>query len=208
MDDSLNNKDEVNVLSLDFINDVVAAKTNPIVTYQYKYGDRIETIKCKQSLSYNEKYIFVRRIWNGYISVDTNGDRDYRPYLLNLLIRFLTVQLYCVNLHIPVDADITQYENFLINTDFYEEVLHHINIEDYKMLLNSTYEYINKRCDANITAVKSSVDIAIEQIVDKLTDVINMVSSKIKDIDESALHELLSDWLPTGGVENNGGKIE
>ena len=196
------NNEDTGVLPINFFSDVVAAQSPAIVSYEFKYGDKSVEVKCRKSLSYNEKYMFTRGAWEYYISADTNGNKDYRPYLLDLIIRFFTVRLYCVNLPISNSDDFSVYEEFLINTGFYEELLKHINITDYRTLISSVHEYINKRCEANAAAAKSTVDISLADALTKLSTLVDLINDKFKDFDTDSINALLSGILPDGGVLN------
>ena len=53
--------EETGVLPVTFFGDVVAAQAPGLITYEYKYGDKTVEVKCKHSLTYNEKSAFVRQ---------------------------------------------------------------------------------------------------------------------------------------------------
>lgn len=170
--------EETGVLPVDFFGDVVSVQAPAIITYEYKYGDKFVVVKCKPSLNYKEKAEFVKGVWDIFYSADVSGRRDYRPYLIDLCVRFFTLKLYCINVPIDDSVDIGVYENFLINTNFYDVLLQHINLVDYKSLLKSTNMYLDKMSELHAAAVRSNADMTIESIMTAVLDFIGGVDKE------------------------------
>ena len=175
--------EETGVLPVNFFGDVVAAQAPAIISYEYKYGDNSVEVKCKPSLSYKEKAEFVKSLWSIYYSADVDGKYDYRPYLIELCIRYFTVRFYCVNVPLDDKTDISMYENFLTNTDFYDKLLQHINIADYKSLIGATQSYVDKMAELHMASVRSNADITIDSILADLFDVVNSIDKdRVKEL--------------------------
>ena len=175
--------EDTGVLPVDFFGDVVEQQASGLIAYEYKYGDHAVEIKCKRSLNYKEKAGFVDGIWEAYYSADAEGHRDYRPYLIELCIRFFTVKYYCVNVPLDDGIDIGMYENFLTNTDFYDVLLQHINLIDYKFLINATYSYLDKMVALHAATVRSNADITLNEIMSTILDLLSGVDKdRFKDL--------------------------
>ena len=176
-------KEKGTILPADFFGDVCEAKAKPIIKYNYKYGDKVAEIECRPMLSYNEKNSFVRSVWAVYYSPGSNGEYDYRPYMTELAIRYLTVKMYCINVPVSERDDISRYEFFLMNTDFYDELCKHINKEDYNSLIKSVYEYIDRMTDIHSHVAEKVVDVKMREVFESLTKVLNILSDKNFNLD-------------------------
>lgn len=175
-----NNVQDSNVLPAGFLGDVVEAKSQPIVSYEYKYGDRSVEIKCKTSLSHYERQQFVEAVWGTYYAANKDGEYDYRPYVKDLVIRLMTVVFYCVNVHLDIDKEISAYEKFLIDTDFYDCLCEHLL--DYHSLLASVDEYINLRINAQNNLVRNRINIMVEALLGELSSLLNKINADIGDL--------------------------
>ena len=189
--------EDTGVLPVDFFGDVVSAQAPMIVAYEYKYGDKSVEVKCKRSLTYNEKGDFVRAVWDIYYSPDEDGVYSYRPYMIDLCIRYLTVKMYCVNVPMQDDYDIQYYENFLLNTDFYEELLKHINNDDYRELCSSVYDYIDILERLHTAVARTTTDMAVEDLVRQISLIIKNAATNEDDL--SYISNVLQDSGDDGG---------
>lgn len=195
--------EDTGVLPVNFFDDVVSDQATPIISYEYKYGDKTVEVKCRRFLTYNDKDRFIKSVWDAYYSADSTGRSDYRPYFLDLVIKFLTVLMYTVNVPISVKDDISKYESFLVNTDFIDRLLEHINITDYKELINATHEYVERRCNLQLAYYKSTVDISMSKLFDTLSSFIDDLKQHINDGDLDGAVQLLSNALSLRG-DNDG----
>lgn len=187
--------EDTGVLPINFFDDVVSVQSQPIVSYEYKYGDKTVEVKCKPYLSYEERQQFVEAIWGVFFSVDTAGHYDYRPYLLDELIRYMTIRLYCVNVPFDKKKDMSSYEQFLLTTDFYDVLCKHL--VDHSRLVDATYAYIEYKIDTLNTSAKSIVDNSIVKFANKATEFLDTLGA----LDHEQLKGLLQSL---GGLFKSG----
>lgn len=171
-------KTDNNMLSVDFFGDVCNEQTVITNKYTYKYGSKSVEIECRPYLTYNDKQSFVRSVWNVYYSIGENGTYDYRPYMTQLAIRYLTVIMYCVNVPISTNEDIVKYENFLINTTFYDELIKHINRDDYDALVDSVYKYIDIMTNIHAHVAEKAVDYTLRETLDVMKRMLTLLADK------------------------------
>ena len=169
-----------------FFGDVVEANGGNILSYKYQYGDKTIEVVARKSLSYTDKAAFVKSVWDIFYSIDGNGMRDYRPYMINLTERYLTVQYYCLNIPLSTDVDIGTYEAFLIDTDFYDCLLEHINVKDYQFLLHCVDSYIDCMIKLHSAVVRSNADIAIDELISRILEVAEKIKEDEIDTDSVA----------------------
>ena len=194
-----NNKTDVTVLPADFFGDVVDAQYQSIITYKYKYGDQSVEVKCKPILSHHERQEFVEAVWASYYAKDGAGNYDFRPYVLDAVIRLLTVKLYCVNLHIDLENEISLYETFLMGTDFYDKLITHLR--DYDLLIHSLYDYIDRRVTLQNSVSKNRLDYVFEKLMVELVNLFGKINNDIKDISEDDLKSVINEIKNATKVE-------
>lgn len=194
--------EETGVLPVTFFGDVVAAQAPGLITYEYKYGDKTVEVKCKHSLTYNEKSDFVRAVWDVYYSPDESGTYAYRPYITDICIRYLTVKMYCVNIPMQDDKDIEFYENFLLNTDFYDELVKHINQTDYQSLCTSVSTYIDIMTKLHMAVARTTTDMAVEELVYNISRLIK--NAAVNPDDLNYVRETLDATADGGDIDGEG----
>lgn len=160
---------DTSTLPINFFGDVLSVQSSPIKAFEYHYGDTSVEVKYKPSLSQSERNDFMHSVWAVYYSKDKNGNMDYRPYMFDVVMRYLMVIMYCVNVPIDTKQPIGTYERFLVETDFCDELEKHLI--DFSAVKASCKEYIDRMVGIHTASVQNDVEIAIGKILSSLAKI-------------------------------------
>lgn len=182
---------------------LLAAYQPRTITTEYELNGEKISFEVYPAVSLSKKQLFCEGVWSLYYAQDPDGNYDWRTFTYDAAVKYLTLAIF-TNLDINAEKDFDKYYNLVLDTDLVDKVIEAMNGEDlyspYENLVVAAREYIDRKAAEQValqsalvaSSQKHQIDVLLENLLTKATDVLDKVAADNGDIDVKEVMSALS----------------